>query len=289
MAIRFFLPVLLIVAAFIIFMSTFIVKEWDKAIVLQFGEIKRTEFEPGLHFLVPILQNVKKYDARILTLDAEPREVLTKEKKNVKVDSFVKWRITDVGKYYKAVGGSEASATTVLSPIIKKTLADELGKRTIQEAISGERSQIMDVISSNAKEKAKEYGIELVDVRIKRIDLPDAVSESVYLRMESERKRVAKELRSKGAEAAERIRADADRKYKILVSEAYRDAERIRGDGDAKAADIYAKAYNANPEFFAFYRSLSAYKSTFSDKNDVIVLQPSSDFFKYYHALKKTK
>lgn len=289
MVLRFILPLVLIVGSMILYMSAFIVKEWDKAIVLQFGEIMRTDFKPGLHFLVPLLQNVKKYDSRILTLDAEPREILTKEKKNVKVDSFIKWRIVDLEKYYKAVGGSEASATLVLSPIIKKTLADELGKRTIQEAISGERSQIMDVISTNAKEKAQEYGIELVDVRIKRIDLPDGVSESVFLRMESERKRVAKELRSKGAEAAERIRADADRKYKILVSEAYRDAESIRGDGDAKASKVYADAYKTNPEFYAFYRSLSAYKETFATKNDVIVMQPSSDFFKYYHDLKKNK
>jgi membrane protease subunit HflC len=281
---------LLIVVALVVLVlasgSMFTVKEWQKAILFRFGEIVRTDYKPGLHFKVPFINNVRKFDGRILTLDAEPERYLTAEKKNVIVDSFVKWHIDDVAVYYTAMGGDPMRANLRLSQIIKDGLRGEFGKRTIQEVVSGERKQIMDILTLNAENQAKEFGIKVVDVRIKRIDLSEDVSTSVFHRMEAERDRVAKELRSQGAEAAERIRADADRQRTVIVAEAYREAEQVRGEGDAKAADIYAKAYNKNPEFYAFYRSLNAYKSTFNSKSDVMVLEPDTDFFKYFNNMK---
>ena len=277
------IPLIILVAVLVLgWFSVFTVKEWERAVLFRFGEIVKTDFKPGLHFMVPFMNNIRKFDGRIQTLDAEPERFLTAEKKNVIVDSFVKWRIDDVAKYYTAMGGDEFRTNVRLSQIIKDGLRAEFGKRTKQEAVSGERTEIMKVLTLAADAQAHDFGILVVDVRIKRIDLPQEISESVYRRMEAERDREAKDKRSKGFEAAERIRADADRKRTILLAEADRDAEQTRGEGDAKAAEIYAKAYNKDKEFFAFYRSLNAYRRTFNDQNDVILLGSDSDFFRYF-------
>ena len=270
--------------------SLFTVKEWERAALFKFGEIVRTDYEPGLHFKIPIVNNIRKFDGRIQTLDADPERYLTAEKKNVIVDSFVKWRIDDVAPYYTTMGGDTVRANIRLSQIIKDGLRSEFGKRTIQDVISGERKKIMDILLVNTAAQAKEFGIRVVDVRIKRIDLPEDISNSVYRRMEAERARTAKDLRSKGAEAAERIRADADRQRTVILAEAYREAEQTRGQGDAKAAEIYANAFNQDPEFYSFYRSLNAYKATFKSENDILVLEPDSDFFRYFKSVQgKTK
>ena len=246
----------------------------------------RTDYKPGLHFKLPVVNNVKKFDARIQTLDAEPERYLTAEKKNVIVDSFVKWRIDDVAAYYTSMGGDRLRANLRLSQIIKDGLRSEFGKRTIRDVVSGEREEIMKILSVNTARQARQFGIQVVDVRIKRIDLPQEISVSVYRRMEAERARVAKDLRSKGAEAAERIRADADRQRTIIIADAFREAEQLRGEGDAKAADIYARAYTKDAEFYSFYRSLSAYRATFNSESDILVLEPDSEFFKYFKAAK---
>lgn len=268
--------------------SVFTVSETEKAILFRLGEIVRTNFEPGLHFKIPLITNVSKFDKRVLTLDAEPERFLTSEKKNVMVDAFVKWRIDDVGAYYRATGGDERNAALRLAQIIKDGLRSEFAKRTIQEVVSGERAQIMDILTSNANRQVAQLGITMVDLRIKRIDLPDEVSSSVYRRMEAERARVARDFRSRGAEAAERIRADADRRRTVTVAEAYRDAERIRGEGDARAAEIYAQAYAQDPEFYGLYRSLNAYQNTFRGGNNVMVLEPDSEFFRYFNNARGT-
>lgn len=263
-------------------MGFFIVDEREMAVKFWFGEFERADYEPGLQWKVPFANTVRKFDSRILTLDAEPERYLTLEKKNVIVDAFIKWRISDVANYYKTMGGDERRAGQRLSQVIKNGLRDEFGKRTIQEAISGERAEIMNVITAQIEEQAKQFGIEVVDVRIKRIELPPEVSGSVYDRMEAERSRVAKDLRSRGKEASERIRADADRQRTVTLAEAYRDAERLRGEGDAKAAEIYAKAFSKDEKFYAFYRSLNAYKNVFSKQEDVLVLDPESEFFDFF-------
>jgi membrane protease subunit HflC len=276
------LGIVLVVAIIIGSMSIFTVDERQKAIMFQFGEIVRTDFKPGLHGKVPFMNNVRKFDARIQTLDAEAERYLTSEKKNVIVDSFVKWRISDVATYYTATGGDAMRANLRLSQIIKDGLRGEFAKRTIQEAVSGERQQIMEIITEQANTQAKAFGISIVDVRIKRIDFPPDISDSVYNRMRAERQRVAKDYRSRGAEAAEKIRAEADRKRTVILADAYRDAEKLKGEGDAAATDIYAKAYGKDLEFYSLYRSLNAYKSSFADKSDVLVLQPDTEFFKYF-------
>lgn len=267
----------------VIFSSMFTVSERERAIKFQFGEIVRDDYKPGLHFKFPLIQNVRKFDSRVLTLDAEPEEYLTSEKKNVIVDSFVKWRIDNVSRFFTATGGEVTNANLRLAELIKNGLRDEFGKRTIQEVISGERAQIMDLLTVQANKQVGELGIQVVDVRIIRIEYAAAISASVYLRMEAERQRVAKDLRSRGAEAAEKIRADADRQRTVILAEAYRDAERTRGEGDATSSEIYAKAFSRNPEFYSFYRSLTAYKTTLSDRSDIIVLKPDSEFFKYFN------
>lgn len=270
-----------VVVAFGIGASAFTVKEWERAILFQFGEVVRTDYKPGLHFKIPLINNVRKFDGRVMTLDAEPERYLTAEKKNLIVDAFVKWRIEDIKQYYTSMGGDAERTNVRLSQIIKDGLRAEFGKRTIQEVVSGERKEVMEVLALNTEAQAKNFGIRVVDVRIKRIDLPEDISTSVYRRMEAERARVAKDLRSRGAEAAERIRADADRQRTVIVAEAYREAEQLRGEGDAKAADIYAAAFKRDPEFFSFYRSINAYRDSFKDKGDVMLLAPNSDFFKY--------
>ena len=269
---------LLVLASF----SLFTVKEWERAILFQFGEIVRSDYEPGLHFKIPVIQNVRKYNGRIMTMDAAAERYLTAEKKNLIVDAFVKWRINDVRRYYTAMGGDETRARDRLSQIIKDGLRAEFGKRTVQEVVSGERSAVMAVLQVNADAQAAQFGISIIDVRLKRVDLPEDVSASVYRRMEAERVRVATDLRSRGAEAAERIRADADRQRTIILAEAYRESEELRGAGDARAAEIYSGAFSGDPEFFSFYRSINAYRSSFGDRSDVMLLDPDSQFFKYF-------
>jgi membrane protease subunit HflC len=279
---RTFAIVLLLVAAVIGSLSVYTVREWERAIVFQLGEIARVDVGPGLLFKIPLIQTVRKFDGRILTMDSQPERYLTAEKKNVIVDSFVKWRISDVGRFYRANQGDERRAEARLAQIIKDGLRSEFAKRTVQEVVSGERSQIMSILTVTASKAVEGLGMSIVDVRLKRIDLPTEVSTSVYRRMEAERARVAREFRSRGAEAAERIRADADRQRTVIRAEAYRDAERIRGEGDKRAAEIYAQAFSQNSEFYALYRSLNSYKTMFKDKSDLIVLEPDSEYFRYF-------
>jgi len=264
--------------------SMFTVHQTEKAIKFRFGEIVRYDYEPGLHFKipVPVWNSVRKFDARILTLDSKPERFLTSEKKNVIVDSFVKWRIKNVKEFYITVSGDPRQANVRLDQIIKDELRSEFGKRTIRQLVSTDREAIRELLLKATKPIAEKLGIEIIDIRIKRIDLPPRVSSSVYERMRSERARVAKEFRSQGMEAAERIKADADRQREVIVAEAQRDAEKIRGEGDAVSSDIYAKAYGKNKEFFSFYRSLNAYQRTFENEGDMIVLDPTSDFFRYF-------
>ncbi len=264
------------------YFSVFTVKEWQRVILFRLGEIVATDFKPGLHFMVPFLDNVRVFDGRVLTQEAEDERYLTVEKKNVIVAAFIKWRIADVATFYKATGGDEQRAGQLLYEKINDALRSEFGRRTIQEVVSGERSQIMRDINKSATEGAQGLGAVIVDVRFRGIDLPPDVSTSVYQRMEAERARVSRDLRSRGAEAAERIRASADRERTVLLANAYRDAERIRGEGDAKSSEIYARAYGKNAEFYAFYRSLGAYRSSFSGQQDMLILTPDSEFFKYF-------
>ncbi len=283
-----FIVGLVVVAVVVISLSAFIVDERELAIKFRLGQIAETDYKPGLHFQVPIVNNVRKFDKRIQTLDADPERYLTVEKKNVLVDSFVKWRIGNVETFFKSVGGDVWVANQRLSQVVKDGLRGEFGKRSVQEVISGERDEIMKAITEIAAHQAKEFGIEVVDVRIKRVDLPQEVSNSVFRRMEAERDRIAKEFRSKGAEAAERIRADADRQRTVILAEANQKAEKMRGEGDAKATETYANAYGKNPEFYAFYRSLGAYENTFRNQSDLLVLEPDSEFFQYFTG-KKTQ
>jgi len=279
------LPIIIIaVVAILIWMSAFIVDQREKVILFNLGKIRQVDLKPGLHFKWPFVNNVIKFDGRILTLDESPEQFLTSEKKNVMVDFYVKWRIEDVGQFYRATGGQERSAEVRLSQIIKDGLRNEFAKRTIRQVVSGERGDIMKSINEISRELAKGLGIEVVDVRISRIDLPERISESVYDRMRAERSRIAKELRAQGQEAAERIRADADRQRTILLAEAYRESQQLRGAGDAKSAETYANAYQKDPEFYSFYRSLQSYRKAFQNKSDLMVLDPDSDFFRYFTA-----
>ena len=266
--------------------SVFTVDERELAIKFRLGKIVRADYEPGLHFKVPLINNVRKFDKRILTLDARPANYLTKEKKNVIVDFFVKWRIHDVVTYYKAMSGEERKAMERIYATINDGLRSEFGKRSIQEVISGERSEIMNTMTSEANRQLGKFGVEVVDVRVKRIDFSDDISDSVYRRMEAERLRVAKDFRSRGAEEAEKIRAKADKERTVLLADAYKQAQTIRGEGDAKAAEIYAKAYKQDPEFFAFYRSLQAYRKSLGGEADTLVLEPDSEFFRYFGSQK---
>jgi membrane protease subunit HflC len=263
-------------------MTLFTVDQRQYAIIFQLGEVKEVIKEPGLAFKWPLIQNVRLFDKRILTLDtAEPERFLTAEKKPVLVDSYVKWRIHDVKLYYISVGGDEIVAKTRLSQTVNSGLREEFGKRTVHDVVSGARDKIMADVQKKADADMRAIGIEIIDVRLKRVDLTNEVSESVYRRMETERKRVANELRSQGAAEAEKIRADADRQREVIVAEAYRDAQKIKGEGDAKAASIYGQAFGQNAEFYSFYRSLEAYRGSFKNKTDVLVVEPNSDFFKY--------
>jgi membrane protease subunit HflC len=262
--------------------AVFSVDERQEAILFQFGKIIESDYEPGLHFKVPFINNVRKFDNRILTIDQKPERFLTQEKKDLIVDSFVKWRIIDVVQYFKTTQGDELTAGRLLYENINNGLRDEFGKRTIQEIISGDRAQIMELMTQQASERAKTLGIEVVDVRVKKVDYPERVSNSVYQRMRAEREREARDFRSKGHEASERIQADADRQRSILLAEAYRDSEIARGEGDARATEIYAQSFNKDQEFYKFTRSLTAYTKNFSTASDVILLKPDSDYFRYF-------
>ncbi|MGH8549510.1 MAG: protease modulator HflC [Methylococcales bacterium] len=265
------------------FLSTvFMVHQTEKALLFEFGKIVKSDYEPGLHFKIPIWNNVKFFDARILNLDAKPERFLTSEKKNVVVDSFVKWRINDVSLFYTTMGGDPNTANLRIDQIMKDTMRSEFSKRTINQVVSADRSNLRDILVKGTRVAAEKWGIKIIDVQIKRIDLPSDVSTSVYLRMVAERDRIAKEFRAQGAEEAERIRADADKQREIILAEAFREAEIKRGEGDALATDIYAQAYGKNTDFFTFYRSLNAYKTVFNKGGDRMVLEPSSDFFKYF-------
>jgi modulator of FtsH protease HflC len=261
--------------------SMFTVDQRESAIVFQLGEVKRVITAPGLHFKWPLIQNVRFLDARILTLDTPDAErYITSEKKNLLVNWFVKWKISDPRQYYISVG-NEAQADTRLTQTVNAQLREVFGKHTVQQVVSQDRDEMMRVARERSNEDAKKIGIDIVDVRLKRVDLPQEVSESVYKRMDAERKSVANQLRSEGASAAERIRAEADKERQVIIAKAYEQAQQIKGEGDAKAAAVYAQAYSQNPEFYAFYRSLEAYRSSFKHRSDMLVLEPSSDFFKY--------
>ena len=277
-------PIAIVVAVLLVLvsMSLYTVDQREKAVVFQLGEIKDIVNEPGLQVKWPLIQNVRFFDNRILTLDTPDTErYITSEKKNVLVDSFVKWRIADVRQFYISVQGDETRAQTRISQTVNSALRQEFGKRTVHDVVSGERDDIMRIVRDTLEEDAKRIGVSVVDVRLKRVELPAEVSESVYRRMEAERRAVASELRSQGFGEAEKIRAEADRERQVIVAEAYRKAQAVKGEGDQKASATYAKAYGENPEFYSFYRSLDAYKAAFSKKSDLMVVDPSSDFFKY--------
>jgi len=274
--------VILAIAGALVFSSAYIVDEREKAIVFKFGEIIKSDVEPGLHWKVPFINNVRFFDARVQTMDAEPESYLTVEKKNLIVDSFVKWKIRDVHQYYTRLQGSKLNARSRLSQRVNDSLRQEFGKRTVQEVISGDRKQIMETVRTAMNEEAATLGIQVIDVRLKRVDLDPAISERVYQRMAAERQRVAKELRAQGEEVAEKIRADADRQRQILLANAERDAQVIRGEGDAEATASYAQSFGRDEEFYNLYRSLNAYKDSFNSKQDLMIVDPSSDFFKYF-------
>jgi membrane protease subunit HflC len=277
----------IVVTALVVLGATiFTVDQRQHAIVFQLGEVRKVIDEPGLYFKWPLIQNVRYFDKRILTLDAaEPERFITSEKTNVLVDSFTKWRIIDPKLYYVSVAGDESRAKTRLSQTVNAGLREEFGKRTVHDVVSGERDQLMELMREKADLDARKIGVQIVDVRVKRVELPSDVSESVYRRMDAERKRVANELRSQGAAEAEKIRADADKQREVIIAEAYRDAQKLKGEGDATAAATYAQAFQRSPEFYAFYRSLEAYRNSFNGKSDVIVVEPSSDFFKYMKSI----
>lgn len=281
MNIRSFVPIVLLLLAWIASMSMFTVDERELAIKFRLGKIIQTNFEPGLHFKLPFVNNVRKFPRQILT-QTNPQELfLTFEKKNLFVDFFVKWRIRDVGKYYRATRGDEALASQRLIEIVKDGVRSEFAKRTVPQVVTAERRELLDNMLASARVNARELGIEVVDVRVKRTEFPEQVSDSVFDRMRQERARTASELRAQGAEAAEQIRADADRQRTVTLAEAYRDAEKVRGAGDAEAARIYSEAYRSDPEFFAFYRSIQAYRRSLGKENDLLVLDKDSEFFRY--------
>tara|TARA_B100001029_G_scaffold48612_1_gene38652 strand:+ start:28324 stop:29202 length:879 start_codon:yes stop_codon:yes gene_type:complete len=272
----------LLLVVVLVSQSIFVVKETERAILKRFGEIVQYDVQPGLHFKIPVVNEVSKFDARILTLDAAPQSYLTSEKKALTVDSFVKWRVSDVAKYYTTSGGDEERLRRLLIQRVDAGLRNEFGSRTVKEVVSGQRDELMDKLSNQLNLIAKdELGVEVIDLRVKKIDLPPEVSESVFNRMRTERERLAKELRAQGNEVAEKIRATADKDKTIILADAYREAEEIKGNGDAIATATYANAYSKDPEFYDFTRSLKAYQSTFESKSDILLINPDSDFFKY--------
>ena len=277
-----FISAFSLIAVIFVSQSLFVVSEVERAVKLRFGEIVQFDVEPGLHFKWPIINSVRYFDSRILTLDAQPQRYLTSEKKALMVDSFIKWRVKDVAKYFTTTGGDEERAKRLLSQRVDTGLRNEFGTRTVKEVVSGERDQLMNSLTSMLDGIAQnELGVEVIDLRVKRIDLPLEVSESVYNRMRTERERLARELRAQGNEVAEKIRATADKDKTVILADAYREAQVIKGDGDAEATATYASAYTKDPEFYDFTRSLKAYQSTFETKGDILLIDPDSDFFKY--------
>ncbi len=277
-----------VLALFIGSNALFIIKETERGVLLRFGEVVNPDVAPGLHVKIPFVNNVRKFDARVLTVDALPERFLTLEKKALVVDSYAKWKVADVAKYYTATGGDESRATGLLAQRINDGLRNQVADRTLQEVVSGERDQLMTQLLDNLNARARtELGVEVVDVRVKKIDLPPSVSDAVFRRMNAEREKEARELRSQGRELAEGIRAAADREVTVIKAEAYRDSESIRGEGDASAAAIYAEAYNADREFYDFTRSLRAYREAFSNKGDIMLIEPDGEFFQYFKRAEK--
>lgn len=283
----------LIALLFVLFVassSLFVVKETERAVKLEFGEVVEADIKPGLHWRIPIMHKIRKFDSRILTMDASPVRFLTLDKKSLIIDSFAKWRIVDVEKYYTATNGEEARTYALLAQRINDGLRNEVGVRDMHEVVSGRRDELMEQLTAKLNQVAlQELGVEVVDIRVKQVDLPADVRQSVYERMKTERQQEAREHRARGKELAEGIRASADREKIIIESEAYRQAEIIRGEGDAEATAIYAKAYDKDAEFYAFWRSLNAYQQTFSSKSDILLLKPDSDFFRYLNQSKVRK
>ena len=274
--------VVLVLAAIVISMSTFIVHERELAIKFKLGEIVESDYEPGIYFQIPIINNVRKFDSRILTMDTPSERFLTAEKKNVIVNSFVKWKISDPKTFYTATAGDERQAIARMASIINNELKGQIASKTMREVISGERATIMQQVTDNAGIKVRDLGVELIDVRVKKVELPEEVSNTVYRRMATERQTVAREFRSRGEEKAKQIRANADRQREEILAEAYRKSEQIRGEGDAISAKTYADSFNQDKDFYSFYRSLKAYDTSFGNSGDMIVLSPDSDFFKFF-------
>jgi membrane protease subunit HflC len=275
--------VLLVIIGTVILSATYTVDEREKAIVFQFGEILRADDKPGIHFKTPFINNVRKFDARIQTMDAEPESYLTEEKKNLIVDSFVKWRVKDAFTYYTTLGGLPSNARNRLSQRVNDALRSEFGKRSVQQVISGDRVDIMKAVRQSIDKETSVLGLEVIDVRLKRVDLDITISERVYQRMEAERSMVAKQLRARGAEAAERVRADADRQRQVILANGNKEAQEIRGLGDATATGVYAQAFGQDREFYRLYRSLSAYRATFNSPSNLLVIEPKSEFFRYFN------
>jgi modulator of FtsH protease HflC len=282
MANRGFLTIVgLVVLVLLLTMSTFTVRETELAMKLRFGEIVRADYKPGLHFKVPFYNEVRKFERRITTRNYPSEQFLTSEGKILKIDFYIKWRISDVSRYYPATGGSEDTASVRLGSIVKDGIKGVIARRTIQQVVAAERTEFTGEILKAAESKTAELGVQLVDVRVKKIDLPEEVSDSVFLRMRQDFDRQAKQLRAEGDENAEKLKAEADRQRTEILSQAYREAQIIRGEGDARSAEIYARAYSRNPEFYSFYRSLQAYDKAIGTENDVLVISPDSEFFKY--------
>jgi len=272
----------LVVLLAIVSNSIYVVNERERAVLLKFGEVVSTDIQPGLHFKIPVVNDVRRFESRLITLDSSPQRYLTAEKKALIVDSYVKWRVADAGRFYTATGGDEFSANSLLASRVDNGLRNKFGERTVYEVVSGERDALMAEITKELDDIAlNELGIHVLDVRVKGIDLPPEVSNAVYSRMSTEREREARDHRSRGRELAEGIEADADRQKTVIEANAYREAEQIRGEGDAIAAEIYANAHNQDPEFYSFHRSIQAYKSSFAGKDDLLVIDPESDFFRY--------
>jgi membrane protease subunit HflC len=262
--------------------SMFVIKETERAVVLQFGEVARPDVQPGLHFKIPLVNNVRRFDGRVLTVDSQPERFFTQEQKALIVDSYAKFRVIDTAKYYTATNGEESRAKGLLAQRINDGLRNQVGVRSIQEVVSGERDELMETLTDQLNVVARQqFGVEIVDVRVKKIDLPPDVSESVYRRMNADREKEAREHRSQGRELAEGIRAAADREVTVLQANAFRDSELIRGEGDAQATALYAAAFNEDPEFYSFTRSLRAYQESFTGSSDILLVQPDSDFFRY--------
>lgn len=275
------LILLLAAVGFLLSMSVFTVDQREYAIKMRFGEIVRMDYEPGLHFKLPFVNTVRKFDNRVLTRNNPNEPFLTAEKKNLRVDFYVKWRIVDVGQYFRATAGDERLATSRLLEIMKDGLRAQFARQTLQEVVTADRADVVNYLMDTAGRTARELGIEIVDVRVKTLDLPPDVSESVFNRMRQERARVASQLRAEGAETAERIRSDADRQRTVIIAEAQRDSQRIRGAGDARAADIYAEAFNRDRGFYDFWRSMQAYRTAIGRGDDVLVIEPDGEFFRY--------